>query len=70
MPEDKVQELSYIVAANAACFFHRLLLLIPACLLIRALQNSPEYNISITFVRLPFSSSFYGFYDRKVLAML
>lgn len=68
MPEDKVQEFSYVMTANAACFFfHRLLLLIPACLLVRASKNSPDYNIPIAIVRLPFSSSFYGFMMEKCL---
>lgn len=78
MPEDKVQKLSYVVAACLGFFivlfvvfvlfvFHILLLLIAACLLVRTLQNSSEYNIFITVVRLPFSYSFYGFMTEKCL---
>lgn len=48
-------------------FFHQLFLLIPACLLVRASQKSPEYNIPIIIVRLPFSSSFYRFMTEKFL---
>jgi len=67
MPNDKVEELSYTVSVNVACVFSQLLLLIPAYLLFRALQNSPQYNIPITIVKLTFSFSFYRFMTGKCL---